>query len=110
MASSVIKRMTSNYETILNGASVSSGNTSLYNGRSLSTYSLIQLTWYVNYLVRASAIVPRSTFTNGINVELFYVDSQNTQRWADVKYVNDTTVNLSCSSNATGNITAVGII
>ena len=110
MASSVIKRMTSDYETIVNSANVNAGNVTLYNGRALSKYSLIQLTWYVNYLVRASVIIPKSVFTNGINVELFYVDSQNTQRWADVKYVNDRTVNLSCSSNATGNITAVGII
>lgn len=110
MASSAIKRMATDYETIVNSANVNAGNVTLYNGRALSKYSLIQLTWYVSYLVRASAIVPRSAFTNGINVELFYVDSQNAQRWAEVKYVNDTTVNISCSSNASGNITAVGII
>lgn len=110
MAVSTIKRMTSEYETIVNSANVNAGNVTLYNGRRLSKYSLIQVSWIVSNRIRASVVMPRGTLANGVNLELFYVDSANTQRWADVNCVNDTTVNISCSANASGSILAVGII
>jgi hypothetical protein len=52
-----------------------------------------------NY-VRSSIIIPaRRFFGNNYTVELFYVDSANTQRWIDVIYNNDTSFYMVGSSN-----------
>lgn len=52
-----------------------------------------------NY-VRSSIIIPaRRFFSNNYTVELFYVDSVNTQRWIDVIYNNDTSFYMVGSSN-----------
>ena len=66
-------------------------------------YLCFELLINSNY-VRATMSIPRERFTNqGFTVELFYVDSINTQRWVDIIYKSDTSFYMVGSSNIVAN-------
>jgi len=99
-----------NWGWLLQSASVNSGNNTIAFGRSLADYNLLVIVWNpMDNLARESIIIPCSEFKSIGAVELSYVNSANVQSWADVKYVNDTTVNLTCKSGATGRIRMYGL-
>lgn len=112
MAVSTIKLHPSpNWARLLNNGSVNGGNTTIFNGRSLADYNVLIIAWTpTDSLARESIVIPYSEFKSIGAVELSYVNSANVQSWADVKYVNDTTVNLTCKSGATGTIRIYGLI
>lgn len=95
--------------TLLNGASASAGTVSTYSQRKLSDYDVIFAEWIVNSGIRATGICYRGTFQSANYFSLFYVDSSNVQRYCEIKYVSDTSVNVSCSSNASGSIYLYGL-
>lgn len=102
MAVSVIPKTTLDYSTLVNGVVANRGNVDVFSGRKISEYSLFLLLVTTGaYAVRASMVVPQNVFKLAPYNEMMYVDSSNVQRWIDVKYVSDTVLNLSCSSNAT---------
>ena len=94
------------YYTLLNGESVTSNltNKTLYGSRSLSDYHLILAVVKRGGVMRSSLMTVRGLFTQNTDViSLTEVDSVNTQRWYEIKYVDSTTVSIQCSSNASGN-------
>ena len=98
------------WSRLLNNGSVSGGNTTIFNGRSLADYNILVIVWTpTDSLARESIVIPYPEFKSIGTVELSYVNSANVQSWADVKYVNDTTVNLTCKSGATGTIRMYGL-
>lgn len=72
------------------------------SGRKISDFSILFAIVIRGNYERASAIIPVGRFTDGMWVSLTEVDSAKTQRWYEVKYVDDTHVTVQCSSNATG--------
>lgn len=111
MAVSTIKlRSAPDFTRLLNNGSVSGGNTTIFNGRSLADYNILVIVWTpTDTLARESMVIPYTEFKSIGAVELSYVNSANVQSWADVAYVNDTTVKLSCKSGATGTIRMYGL-
>ena len=109
MATGSVKKPISSieYYTLVNGESVGTGNVTLYSGRKLSDYKLLLAMWRVNNTTRATAVFRPADIQAG-NIELFYVDSANVQRWADLNYQSDTVVRLLCSSNAGGSMFLLG--
>ncbi len=95
--------------TLVNFASASAGTISTYNSRSFSDYIWLVAEWVVNSSIRATMMFRRVDFENAPYVSLFYVDSQNTQRWCELSYVDDTTLSITASSNASGNIALFGL-
>lgn len=75
-------------------------------------YLCFELLINSNY-VRATMTIPRDRFTEqGFVVELFYVDSINTQRWVDIIYESDTSFYMVGSSNIVANtrVSITGLI
>ena len=72
------------------------------SGRKISDFTLLFAIVIRGNGERASSIIPIGKFRTGTWVSLTEVDSANTQRWYEVKYVDDTHVTVQCSSNATG--------
>lgn len=95
--------------TLVNFASVSAGTISTYDSRSFSDYVWLVAEWVVNSSIRATTMFRRADFENAPYVSMFYVDSQNTQRWCELSYVDDTTLSITASSNASGNIALFGL-
>ena len=95
--------------TLVNFASVSAGTISTYDSRSFSDYVWLVAEWLVNNNIRATMIFRRVDFENASYVSLSYVDSTNTQRWCELSYVDDNTLSISASGNASGNIALFGI-
>lgn len=95
--------------TLVNFASASAGTISTYNSRSFSDYIWLVAEWVVNSSIRATMMFRRADFENAPYVSLFYVDSANTQRWCELSYVDDTTLSITASSNASGNIALFGL-
>ena len=92
---------------LINGVEVNYGGTTLIGNRRWDTYKVLMFVWIAGSQIRASAITPSVLYTLG--VELTYVDSTNTQRWANVSKTSDTTARLTASSNADGKIYVYGI-
>ena len=93
------------YYTLLNGETVTSTNTNktLFNSRKLSDYRLLLAIAKRSGACKVSTLVVRGLFSISSDViSLAEVDSTNIQRWYEIKYVNDTTVSIQCSSNVTG--------
>lgn len=98
------------YYTLINGETVTPTlkTKTLFNNRKFSDYKMILAIVKRSGLFRASMFIPVAPFDN---ISLFEVDSSNTQRWYEVKYVNDTSVTIQSSSNATdGQLWIYGII
>ena len=94
------------YYTLLNGETVTSTltNKTLFGSRSISNYKLLLAVVKRGGVLRVSLITVRGLFSENTAVmSLTEVDSTNTQRWYEIKYVNDTKVSIQCSSNASGN-------
>ena len=72
------------------------------SGRKISDFTLLFAIVIRGNGERASSIIPIGKFRTGTWVSLTEVDSANTQRWYEVKYVDDTHVTVQCSPNATG--------
>ena len=72
------------------------------SGRKISDFTVLFAIVVRGGGERTSSLIPIGRFTNGIWVSLSEVDSANTQRWYEVKYVSDTQVTVQCSPNATG--------
>lgn len=91
------------YETLLNGSSVGAGNVTIFANRKISDYTWLVAVWTVSNNIRATQIIPRPIWeANQSYISLFYVDSQNTQRWAEVTYVDDTHVRLAAGGSGVG--------
>ena len=93
------------YYTLLNGETVTSTltNKTLFGSRKLSNYKLLLAVAKRGGVLRVSLITAQGLFSGNTAVmSLTEVDSSNTQRWYEIKYVNDTTVSIQCSSNASG--------
>lgn len=93
------------YYTLLNGETVTSTltNKTLFGSRKLSNYKLLLVVAKRGGVLRVSLITAQGLFSGNTAVmSLTEVDSSNTQRWYEIKYVNDTTVSIQCSSNASG--------
>lgn len=90
------------YYTLLNGEDVTSTLTevTLYNGRNLANYSKLLAVVKRGYFYRASMFIITGLFGNNSHISLTEVDSSNTQRWYEIKYVSNTKVSLQASSNA----------
>lgn len=95
--------------TLVNGSSVSAGSVTLHGGRSLENYQILIAEWRVNNAIRATAICRKDSFVAATNLSLFYVDSGNTQRYCEIAYVSNTSVTLSASGNALGDIYLFGL-
>ena len=94
------------YYTLLNGETVTSTltNKTLFGSRKLSNYKLLLAVAKRGGVLRVSLITAQGLFSGNTAVmSLTEVDSSNTQRWYEIKYVNDTTVSIQCSPNASGN-------
>lgn len=93
-------------------ATASSGSTKITSGEQFVNYQAFIFALHVpsgsTTWIRATAVVPYALFTN---VELSYVDSGGTQRWASVQYTDQTHATLGCSSNMSTSayITITGI-
>lgn len=95
--------------TLVNGSSVSAGSVTLHGGRSLANYNILIAEWRVNGAIRATAIVRKDSFVGANNLSLFYVDSGNTQRYVEIAYVSNTSVTLTASGNALGDVYLFGL-
>ena len=93
--------------TLLNGESVSNTKTTktLYSGRKLSDYKIYMAVIKVSEAVRTCFTVPSQQFQSGRKLSLFYVDSVNTQRWFEISYKSDTTVDIQSSTNVANDTT-----
>ena len=76
-------------------------------GRNISDFSVLFFMFFDGTdniaeggLVRATQIIPTSLFKSGYKAALTYVNSANTQFWAEVTYVDDTHIKLDSSSNS----------
>lgn len=107
MAVSTIKNTKTNYDTLVNNVASNAGDVNTFGGRLISSYELLLVVARVSGTPRATLLVPRGIFTSASYSEASWVDSTNVQRWVDVKYVSDTQLNISCSSNATATTTSV---
>lgn len=89
------------YYTLINGETVSATlqTKTLFNNRRFSDYKLVLAIVKRGGLFRTSMFIPVALIDN---ISLFEVDSTNTQRWYEVKYVSDISVTIQASSNATG--------
>ena len=72
------------------------------SGRKISDFTLLFAIVIRGNGERASSIIPTGKFTTGTWVSLTEVDSANTQRWYEIKYVDDTHITVQCSPNAEG--------
>lgn len=72
------------------------------SGRKISDFTFLFAIVIRGFGERASSFIPIGKFRTGTWVSLTEVDSANTQRWYEVKYVDDTHVTVQCSSNAEG--------
>lgn len=110
MAKDKIAKTNFDFFTLLNQEEPTGTATSvtLYNGRKFSDYPLLLFMYTRGAYFRATQIIPKNTFAAGTyGVSMSDVDSVNTQRWCEVKYIDDTHVTLQCSSNAVGTNTKV---
>lgn len=97
--------------TLLNAAGANAGTVNTYSSRKLSDYDVLIANWVVSNSVRATAVLWSSLMTppTSAKLSLFYVDSVNDQRWCEISYISDTSLSLSCSSNASGNVYLFGL-
>jgi hypothetical protein len=89
------------YYTLVNGERVVSTirTITLLNGRKLSDYKFLIATVRRGDYYRATCIMPRSYLVADIGISMTEVDSSNTQRWYEIKYVSDTQVTIQASAN-----------
>lgn len=97
------------YATLLNGVAVNAGTVTTYLSRDISYYKWLIALWKVNNNVRATAFFRFDDFFDANYISLFYVDSTNTQRWCELAFDTDTSVNVSASSNASGVVFLFGM-
>ena len=91
------------YFTLINAENITPTLTTftLYQGRRLEDYKYALAIVKRGTYYRASMLIPVSLIYANGNISLTEVDSTNTQRWYEIKYVNPTTVTIQSSSNAT---------
>ena len=91
-----------NYITLLNGDAPTTSvvTKTLYSNRKISDYNVLLAIAKRGDFTRVSSIVPRTLFNSNIAISLTEVDSANTQRWYEIKYVSDTSVTIQKSSTA----------
>lgn len=98
------------YATLLNGVAVNAGTVTTYLSRDISYYKWLIALWKdSNNNVRATAFFRFDDFFDANYISLFYVDSVNTQRWCELAFDTDTSVNVSASSNASGVVFLFGM-
>ena len=90
------------YFTLVNAQTASStvATVTLYDGRKLSDYRYLLAIVRRGSYYRTTMYIPRVLFDANVAMSLTEVDSTNTQRWYEVKYVNDTHVTVQSSQNA----------
>ena len=84
------------YDTIV--ASPTIKTYTVYNSRNFSNYKILIFAIVNKNLIRISSIVPYELFNN-IGINLSYVDSANTERWVEIKYVSNTSFSVNASKN-----------
>ena len=99
-----LKYIPSNYQLLNQSATGNKTNHTTYLNRKISDYYVLFIIALRNGIYRTSFIIPVTVFQTGAEVDLTEVDSANTQRWYGVRYVNDTTISIQCSSNAEGSM------
>lgn len=89
------------YYTLLNGENITPNLTTvtLYGGRNLNSYKYLLAVVKRGTYYRTTMYIPTALFQMNDAMSLAEVDSSNTQRWYEVKYVNATRVNIQASSN-----------
>ena len=99
-----VKKSVSEYWSLFTDASTSNTTKQIAvaTGRKISDFSILFAVVVRGGGERVSSFIPVGRFTTGIWVSLTEVDSANTQRWYEVKYVDDTHITVQCSSNAEG--------
>lgn len=92
------------YYTLVNGEPVTNTikTITLLNGRKLSDYKFLIATVRRGNYYRDTCIMPRNYFGAEIGISMTEVDSANTQRWYEIKYVSDTQVTIQASANVEG--------
>ena len=91
------------YETLLDGNSVGAGNVTTYSNRKISDYRFLVAMWVVDNNIRASQIISRPFWeARQSYISMLSVDSQNTQRWAEITYIDDTHVRLGAGGSGVG--------
>jgi hypothetical protein len=99
-----VKKSVPEYWSLFTDASTSNTTKqiSVATGRKISDFTILFAVVVRGGGERVSSFIPVGRFTTGIWVSLTEVDSANTQRWYEVKYVDDTHITVQCSSNAEG--------
>lgn len=89
------------YFTLINAESITSTarTVTLYNGRNLDDYKYALAVVKRGSYYRASMLLPVPLFSASGNFSLTEVDSVNTQRWYEIKFVSSTSVTIQASSN-----------